>query len=1379
MARLTCVLTVGLVLLTGPAARGQLWTGPGTDWNTANNWSPTTIPNSSTAAVVFAGDGVGTVNISSSVAAQSLTFTNPNGGYFLSSSAGMSLFSLASINVSAGVTSSNTFNMAPNTAGNLLFASGGNLTVTDNGPSDSSLYFSSNNVIGTPGSGAVVFGGTGATTYAGSFATTGGHSVVGGLKKSGQGTLAFSGSGAALTGGISLTGGTLVLDYSGNTASKLNGGGLTLNGGVLQVVPNAATAVTQSIPGGTNFFTGHTDILATGTGTATLALGSASRGVTATADFSPSASNPSFSVTTTTGNTNGLLGNGFAWATYGGGSTWAASLLNNVTGVAVFGTNTFGPSVNVDVSGSPTPAANFTANSLRFNGPDATQTLTLTGTNTLQSGGILATPNAGTVVITGGTLMAISGSELIVHQYAPAPMVINSTIASTVGLTKTGTGTLTLGGNNTGLTGTIYINRGGLTVTNPAAVNSANGIYFTDARLNVDSFGLQRFGVDLGNGVNGTITPPINASPGGAAGYYGMYFSNGNSSNSRVTLGGVLSSYPGLVTPIRFIGSSNDTSGFNLTNVNTFTGDVQLYDGYLGINADAALGNPANTLILDVGNPQAGGLEFLTTGVTINRPVRLAFQTRIISNGTDTNTIASPLTGGAGFIKDGAGTLVLSNSNNNFTGPVTVAGGTLSLGSTGQLPYNTNVTVNAGGTFTPGTSNNDSFTPWGTLTLNGGTFRVSSPAAQFNTLNKIVVGPGGGTIDYTGAASAGLYLYGPGAAITVNGNATWLSPANTAKVINYTNGELAVTIAPGVTLTDGIALYQSPFQSGFVHLLGGGTLFQNSDTTNVAGMNAPITVTQSRFRVVDASGNGGVGNFGAGVFTLDGGTFAYGGPTATTAKRINLTANGGTIEVESPATVLTLGESVFGLGGLTKVGPGTLNPTNPNSTFNGLTINAGVVATANDATLGTGPVTVNPAGTLRYTASTSSSRAYTLVFGSLEVLSGATLTLNGGAINGGYVVGSGGLTVTGGTALTGVTTYASTAINVSGSASFTNYTNGSPLTVTTGLAGPTNLTHFVNQGSGTVTVAAGSQVNAADIQTYGTLTIAPSTSGPATQLTNVGTSPLYFNGGSRTFVSDVAHIGGPAYVDIHGQDAIVAGGLFVNNGAVFDSLASPAGHHNLIADYGATIKGAGLFQFTPVTQNGGKFSPGNSPGAASFGEFKVGQGGVSNYVFQIDDATGTAGPTPDGQGHVSGWDLAKAVQTPVGSTATPADFVWGADSAHPLTVAIDTLVNPTTIGTDVAGPMDHFDLSLAYSWTAVEWTGAYTGPANVAALDATTAFDTSGIVNAFSGSFGWQFGPDGHSLDLTYTPVPEPGTLLLVGAASLGLGWVRRRKAAR
>ena len=318
---------------------------------------------------------------------------------------------------------------------------------------------------------------------------------------------------------------------------------------------------------------------------------------------------------------------------------------------------------------------------------------------------------------------------------------------------------------------------------------------------------------------------------------------------------------------------------------------------------------------------------------------------------------------------------------------------------------------------------------------------------------------------------------------------------------------------------------------------------------------------------------------------------------------------------------------------------------------------------------------------------------------------------------------------------------------------------------------------FSNEGSASITVGAGSRMSAADFQSYGTLTLSPGSGVKPTQLTNIGISPLYFNGGSRTFISISSDAGQfDAGIDLAGQNAVVAGGLFVNNGYVVDSVG--AGTKTVIADFGSLVKGAGFYQNPVQTVNGGKFQSGNSPGKASFGSFTFGPGGVTNYAFAIDDATGAAGPEPDAIGHVSGWGLVSAIQRLVGPAATPGDFAWTADLVRPLTVHLDTLLNPTTVGTDVAGPMADFDPSKPYSWPAVEWAGAYSGPTDPASLNAATAFDTTAFVNPIAGKFGWSLDLGSRSLSLTYTPsaVPEPGTTALLTVVAAGWAAVRRRR---
>jgi hypothetical protein len=330
---------------------------------------------------------------------------------------------------------------------------------------------------------------------------------------------------------------------------------------------------------------------------------------------------------------------------------------------------------------------------------------------------------------------------------------------------------------------------------------------------------------------------------------------------------------------------------------------------------------------------------------------------------------------------------------------------------------------------------------------------------------------------------------------------------------------------------------------------------------------------------------------------------------------------------------------------------------------------------------------------------------------------------------------------------------------------FVNVTNGGTLNVAAGDA--VTVSGLTNLGGGTITVGANSQMSAADVQSYGTLHLAPGTDG-VTRLTNAGTTDLAFNAGSRTFVSDVANIGNlNAGIDLNGHDAVVTGGLFVNNGFVVDSAG---GTHTVVADAGALVKGAGFYQNPVVTQTGGRFQAGNSPGATNFGTFVFGPGGTSNYLWQINDATATAGPTPPpapAPQEVRGWSLVRAVQQTVGTVTTPGDFGWTATPTSRLTVELMTLLAPAAVGADPLGPMEHFNPDAPHSWTLVTYVGTYTGPTSNAALNAATLFDTTRFQNTFGGSFGWNLDTTAKTLSLVYTP---PTNFLVTATSDTGAG---------
>src|SRR5205823_10386820 len=205
---------LALALALAPPAAAQTWDGStSTDWLTATNWTPASVPNSATAVASFTGAGLGEVKISTSVQAQSLQFSNLTGSYTLTSNAGQTLSSLTVIGIGPTVTGTQTINFTNIATGNLLFASGG-LTINNSSTSgNTTLVIGPNTVIGTTGSGGVTVSGSGTTQIGGSFAS-GSNDVTGGLTKSGPGKLIFSGNGTNLQGGLKVFGGTLELNYA-------------------------------------------------------------------------------------------------------------------------------------------------------------------------------------------------------------------------------------------------------------------------------------------------------------------------------------------------------------------------------------------------------------------------------------------------------------------------------------------------------------------------------------------------------------------------------------------------------------------------------------------------------------------------------------------------------------------------------------------------------------------------------------------------------------------------------------------------------------------------------------------------------------------------------------------------------------------------------------------------------------------------------------------------------------------------------------------------------------------------------------------------------------------------------------------------------------
>ncbi len=640
----------------------------------------------------------------------------------------------------------------------------------------------------------------------------------------------------------------------------------------------------------------------------------------------------------------------------------------------------------------------------------------------------------------------------------------------------------------------------------------------------------------------------------------------------------------------------------------------------------------------------------------------------------------------------------------------------------------------------------------GNITSPSETITLSDGTTTTNDVHRGILKAGPGVLRLTGANT-----FGPDTTITDDPYTVTspASPVSYVQSIEVTGGLLSFANDGNLGATPAAASTTNTAFIRWITLNGGGIGLMTTATSTLA---SPTVLNASRgiaLGPVTGFGNGSIDVFGTNVLDYE-----------------------GIISDDSNGTTT-------GVGSLTKTGSGTLILSGTANTYRGgTTVNQGTLLVAGDGTLGAAgtPVTVSGLGTLTYTGSATTARPFTLNGGTLSVAAGHTVTFNNTTVFGGQLAGPGTFATSAGgsTAFSNNTIQPGATVVLNGFDALSNVSQNGQLTVAGGPNAVATLNNVTNQGSGSITIGAGSQANVSGFQTYGTLTLVPNTSSVPTILTNTGTSPLFFNGGSQTFIGTPATADPTGqnivdYIDLHGNNAIVSGGLLVNNGGVFDTIG--AGTGTIISEFGALVKGAGFYQNGVRTQNGGKFQTGNSPGSATFGNFVFGPGGVNNYIFAIDDAAGTAGPSPGSSGMVSGWGLIKAVQASLATGTTSGNFTWTATPSNPLTVAIDTLVNPTMVGTDVSGPMADFNPTQPYSWLAARWSGTYAGPTDVAMLDADTSFDTSGIVNPIAGSFGWSLDPTNQTLSLIYTPsaVPEPGTLALVGLAALA-GWRWRRR---
>ena len=237
--------------------------------------------------------------------------------------------------------------------------------------------------------------------------------------------------------------------------------------------------------------------------------------------------------------------------------------------------------------------------------------------------------------------------------------------------------------------------------------------------------------------------------------------------------------------------------------------------------------------------------------------------------------------------------------------------------------------------------------------------------------------------------------------------------------------------------------------------------------------------------------------------------------------------------------------------------------------------------------------------------------------------------------------------------------------------------------------------------------------------------------------------------GANTYTGGTRVLGG-TLLAAH-NSALGLGGVTVGDHATLSIAPSVLIRNRLTLSSGSTLSGYGTLASAGgvVVGNGAHLSPGGdfAVGTLSFNT-SLTLGSAGRLTFNLLDASGTAG---------SGWDLLKISGSPVDITAT---------SASPFTIDLTT-VNAN--GT--AGPVSIFDASQSYSWTflAADKINGFSSDL--------FAVNTASFMNSLNGG-SFLVAQNNTGLSLTFTPVPEPATYLLM---SLGLGLIalveyRRRK---
>jgi len=1128
----------------------------------------------------------------------------------------------------------------------LLLLNGGTLQADANTASPGSGWINSGTTVYVSTGGALIdTAGTDRSIYAGftrdpNLAT---NQPDGGLTKLGAGTLTIGwfAPASTYTGATTLQAGTLSIGTISALGASTNA--LNFSGGTLQIkAQDGQTAFTEPTDFGshvlnTTTFNGGLDIADAGF---TFTLSQSLSGTGALAKLGDgtlvlsSASTRSGATTVTAGTlrlTDSLALQASPVTISGTGvldfgTLTSATLGNlNATSFVLQNTNTSLDPLALTLGGANTAATAATA----FSGPGSlaktgTGTITLSGANTYTGG---TTVNAGTLqfanptaLTSSGTLTVASGATaafnvggtgeftlsgiesvlgsasfqtgsslgLDTTNAAGGRFIVSDALGGSIGLTKLGSGFLTLSGANT-YTGGTLVSAGAITGT----TTSLQGNIVNNAAVYFDQ---NSDGTYAGN-MSGTGS--LTKSYAGNLTLTGTNTYSGGTTVSAGTLTGNSASLQGNIT-------NSAALVFNQTSSGTYAGVVS--------GSGSLTKSGAGNLTLSGANTYSGGTTISAgtlTGTTTSLQGSITDNAALVFNQSSTGTYAGVVSGSGSLTKSGAGNLTLSGAN-TYSGGTTISAGTLTGTTTslqGAITNNAALVFDqsSAGTYAgaiSGTgsvtkSNSNALTLTGANTFTGGT-TISAGTLQIGS------GSTSGSIVGNITDNAAL-VFNRSDASTYSG-----AISGTGTLSKFGTGTLtlsgASTYTGATALNAGLVEFSAAnnFGTGNITLNGGGLRWASGNTTDISSRLTAFGASGATF---DTNGNnvtfatahsgGALIKTGAGTLTLSANN-TYTGGTTVNAGTLALATGGtagaivGSLTINSGATVSSATTNAFGYLDGTKVDAVTIN--GGTLAYTGAAdLGWGVAYTlSNGATMSSnGGVSSTTSGSnFAFGGNTGSNTSVNVTSGTATIAGRVDLRANNGNTNVNFTVASGAtLNVTAGVS----SSFAADSITKLGAGTMTLsganiYTGGTAINAGTLQAGNASAfgTGTISFGGGTLQYGSGlatdfsSLFSTAASQAYRidtngnavTLATALTSSGGSLTKSGLGTLTL---AAANTYTGGTTVNAGTLALGFGGATGDIRGALTINSGAtVVTSAVDALGYSPGLAVDSVTINGGTL-----------------------------------------------------------------------------------------------------------------------------------------------------------------------------------------------------------